>query len=156
QLARGKLTHHLQEIFDGGADLDLKAKLLSLPLDEFHHVIDQLQRRLGVRDRSLVERLAHAYLNPHRINQFTIHDTMELASIFTLSGTMNTKRLYSGFGLYGIKILAPSSGVHYLHYTIPHGDAVGTETVLAVQSLGGFMHTEPIIRGMIESGAAAC
>lgn len=157
QLAHSKLTQHLREIFSlADADARLLRRMTTgLRLDEFQDVVDQLQRQLGLRDRSLVERLMQSYLNPHRVNLFTIQDTMELAAVFTLSGSVSKNAMHSGFGLYGIKILAPSSGLHYLHYTIPDEGELGTETVIAVQSLGGFMHAESTVRGMVESGFAA-
>ncbi|MDD5457168.1 MAG: hypothetical protein PHV30_09060 [Candidatus Margulisbacteria bacterium] len=153
--ARSIINEHVEKILDSlnfYNHLSLNERIKRVTIEKRKEIIEKLVRRTGLRNRIFVGQLFDWIGNGKSTNRWQINDVIEMASIFGLSGhdlKDGTEKKNSGFGLFGIRYLAPTAGVVYASYLIPD-DKTGTETDIAYQSLAGIRLAESNIRSILD------
>lgn len=140
----------------GVAVEDVAMQLRSMTLHDFDLLTDLAQAALGLRDRSLVQRLLRSTTNPAQLGGLLLTDLMELASIYGLSGHDATPIVHadgqsSGFGLFGIGALTATGGMTHQSYFLPSLAGIGTQTVMTASDLHGYRYASDAIRSIIET-----
>lgn len=135
---------------DQAQQSDLKSTLANLRVDQYDLLIVKLDQYLGLRNSTLARKLVEAYRRPLLMNRFTLDEVQSLATILGLSGDYNDDQVHSGFGLFGMRAMAPTAGLVMATYlrAQPH---LGSTVVIGSQDVTGLRYPESALISFAET-----